>query len=142
MIVLPLLLALLIMLLAPDSDTGRTLHRFLVEPTARFIRELSLRKLAIGLVVVFICLAIPEFASIMLAFGDAMLFGEILLALSIVAVNVRLRAGLRQLRRLRTLAAIAIRRPARPRRRRPAPARRPRRDADDDRPAVPGYALA
>ena len=130
--------ALAVIVVFPETQVARTLRHSLVDEPARILREMTLRKLARGLLVVLVvaiaAAVAPEMLALMMSLGDVGLAIELFAALALLAINRDVAAPLKRLARRAGQAAahvrarLAGRAPRRQRRRRIRPGKRPPTD--------------
>jgi hypothetical protein len=121
----------------PETQIAATLRRSLVDAPARILREMTLRKLARGLLVILVvaiaAMVAPEMLALMMSLGDVGLAIELFAALALLAINRGVTAPLKRLALLagRTAAHVRARvagRAPRRQRRRTRPGKRPPTD--------------
>ena len=139
--------ALVLMLVFPNTPTGKWLHRILVEPPAQFLAKFSWAKLGsvlISLAVVMFLVSIgPEGIALLTAAGVDAAMLEVILAVWLVSVSSGLGAVSRTVTRIIPKSAQLVRAALMPRNRsREQRRRKYRRQRKNDDEAEPGWAVA
>ena len=140
--------ALAITVLFPTTPLARTLHRFLIEPTARFMHDLTWRKpgrlILSALALCFMMMMGPQTLLLMLSMGLDAAFVEVLILMYLASASGGVASTWRSLKAAMARALRFVSRPLSRRSRQRQPHRRrksrPKGRKDDD--SSPEWAFA